>query len=102
MVVFKFTLQKMAQQQITMPRDSVVLSVQAQLINGEQNIVMWAMCDTNTPLVTRTFNILLTGEPFDKSPGNYVGTVQLANGEFVLHVFQQIDLPLIPQPRTLR
>lgn len=72
---------------ISMPKGAMVLSVQVQ--RGMPCI--WALVDTEEPQTTHKFHWLGTGEessiPLEKCW--YLGTVQLAEGSLVFHLFEE-------------
>lgn len=70
---------------IQMPRGARVLSAQAQ--HGKP--VIWAVVDPEEPMEARRFAVITTGgmEPPLTGVADFVGTVQLAEGQFVIHVF---------------
>lgn len=66
---------------IEMPRESRILTVQAQ--NGVP--VVWAVVDPAAPTVSRKLLSVATGQ---HSPGgDYVNTFQMNSGALVFHVF---------------
>ena len=65
-----------------------ILSVQAQ---GEV-VCVWALVDTDFPDELRDFWLMPTGATFDGTASlEYRGTVLLHGGEYVLHVFEQLE-----------
>jgi hypothetical protein len=80
------------------PASLVVMPADAQLLHvGEQHIghdhyalFVWALVDTENPIVHRKLHIIGTGWPdtdtYGVSPLHFVGTVQCRSGE-VYHVF---------------
>lgn len=75
---------------VALPSGAEVLSVQAQ---GEA-IVLWALCDTEAPLVDRGFWVIGTGWELPDGEGNawhFRGTVQLPSvmGVLAWHVWEQ-------------
>lgn len=65
-----------------MPTGAEVLCVQLQ--KGQPCV--WALVDEQAPVVQREFNWRGTGHPMGNA-GRYVGTVQLADGALVFHLF---------------
>lgn len=49
--------------------------------------VFWALCDEGQPKESRRFIAVMTGETFHGAY-EYVGTSVLADGAFVLHLFE--------------
>lgn len=85
MKIWKFTLSITDTQKLRMPKGAKVLTVQ----NQRGNPVLWAMVDDTAPFETRTFATYGTGItiPGDEI-GQYVGTYQSREGEWVFHVFE--------------
>lgn len=77
--VWKFKLAS----KIQMPFGAQILSVALH----EGKPVIWALVCPVEPLVIRKFNILLTGEEINDSPGRFVGTLLYDEGKYVEHVF---------------
>ncbi len=86
-VIWKYTLEVATNQKFMMPCNAQVLSVQCQ--NGDA--VMWCLCDKADELVERTFTVIPTGDRFNASHCEYVGTFQTDGGEFVGHVFEVLE-----------
>ena len=84
-VIWKYKLTMEPEQTLTLPLVEV-LSVQAQ---GEE-LYLWALVNPDVA-AKRTIQVLLcvTGGPLSSLVlyGRFLGTVQLADGKFVLHVF---------------
>lgn len=86
-VIYKYTLKVATNQEIEMPANAQVLAVQGQ--NG--NAVMWCLCDKADDIVPRTFTVITTGDSFNASHCEYVGTLQTDGGRFVGHVFEVLE-----------
>lgn len=90
--IWKFPLDVISYQKISMPINAKILSVQSQ--NGLP--VIWAICNTESEYKEdREFEIVGTGEPFFEDSRfwkeqKYIGTFQLLEGEFVGHLFELI------------
>ena len=84
MRIWKWTLGLTDIQSLPMPEGAKVLTVQMQ--HGA--LALWALVDENAPQSNRSFAIYGTGNPMPQSPGEYVGTFQLRNGDLVFHVFE--------------
>jgi hypothetical protein len=85
--IWKFGLEIVDSQRISMPRGAEILSVG----NQRDTLCMWASVDAEAPLVNRCFEIRGTGEKIPHSVGNprkFVGTVIME--PFVWHVFERI------------
>lgn len=90
MFVYKYSLQH-GENELALPSDSVPLSVAAQ-----GNIVMmWVLHHRDpdsTRVYVRKFHVVNTGEKFDIGYSNFIGTALLAEGSYVKHVFEQLDI----------
>lgn len=86
--IWKFPFQINHSVSIRMPRYSKILCVQVQ-----NNIpCLWVLVEKHYDEVDRLFRIVGTGEIYDdKGIGNYIGTFQLNDGEFVFHLFDEGD-----------
>ena len=82
--IWKFPLQVIDKQVISMPKDAIVLTVQVQ---GSQPC-LWARLSPDTPSEKRTFLTYGTGHEIESEPGPYIGTYQLEGGQLVFHVFE--------------
>lgn len=82
--VWKFDLQVVFEQPLSMPEGAKALCVQTQ--DGYPKL--WAECDPSKPRIQRVFRTLTTGEDFPPSIWKYVGTYQMGNGAFVAHVYE--------------
>jgi hypothetical protein len=85
--IHKQTLLSQTEQLISLPAGSVVLTAQTQ----NEVICLWYLHDgmprnPNTDEV-RKVRIFGTGHVIPGRPGTYKGTVQLAGGKLVFHVF---------------
>ena len=54
-------------------------------------IQIWARVDTDAIQEKRKFRVYGTGHPMPDYPGEYIGTVQLAHGALVFHVFDDSE-----------
>lgn len=81
--IWKFELPKSGK--IQMPRNSKILSVQAQ--HGVP--VIWAEVITENETEERSFEAFAIGQELpNKAPMKYLGTVQLSNGVFIWHIYE--------------
>ena len=71
---------------LNLPEGAKILTVQEQH-GGAQ---VWALVNPDNPTETRNFRLAGTGHPIKESPDtlNYIGTFQLAGGNFIGHVFE--------------
>lgn len=98
-VVYKYELplpRRIGPFSLDLPRGARVLSAAVQ--HGVP--VMWALVDHEAPTEERQFLLAPTGAPFHPNSPNspepvFVGTLLLAGGEYVLHLFDITpDAPL--------
>jgi len=74
---------------LDMPRASTVLSIQVQ--HGQ--VVIWALVDPDAEREKRSFILAATGRDVPRKDDEailVVGTVQLAGGGLVLHLFENL------------
>jgi hypothetical protein len=79
---------------IRMPARAQLLDVQVQgpeRLGYETRVMLWALVDPDGELEARQFRLAGTGHPI-AGRVDYVGTVQLAAGALVLHLFE-VDRP---------
>lgn len=85
--IWKFALETTDVQTIRMPKNADIFkTAQVQF----DRICVWAAVDPEATMEDREFHIMGTGHPMgDLSPANstLLGTVQLADGALVFHVF---------------
>ena len=79
-VIYKYPLQIIGMQTITLPEDYGILTVGMQ----EGNLYLWAQGNPSTASVLVDFYIYGTGT-YIHTPGNYVGTV--FQGPLVWHIY---------------
>ena len=87
--VWKFTLPEspgrhVIQSQFKLSEPKFLLTAQVQ--NGVP--VLWALCDRSAPTSEIVIDMVMTGQETKHELGEYIGTVQLEYGKFVLHVFR--------------
>lgn len=83
--IWKFALALTGSQEIRMPENAQILSVQYQA----DNLVLWAIVNPAKPIVPRTIMIFGTGHLLpDLDLRNFIGTVQ--DGGLVWHVFEDL------------
>lgn len=87
MTIWKYSLDTTDNQQVMMPLEARLLSVQTQ--GGSPQL--WALVDPKARQVQRRIRIYGTGNPVGEY-GKFVGTYQLAGGSLVFHVFDLGEL----------
>ena len=85
--VWKYTLQAVEHQEVLIPYEAKILSVQAQ----HEGIVLYVLVKTTEPLKERV-EIAVYGTGHEIPPAiaekyTFLGTVPLANGNLMFHVF---------------
>jgi hypothetical protein len=85
MRIWKYALNVIDQQCITMPRNAKILTVQMQ----DDICCLWALVD-ETAKFTEHRNIAIygTGNPMPDNPGTYIATFQMHGGALVFHAFE--------------
>ncbi len=86
MKIYKYKLELIGSQSITMPVNAEILSIQYQ----SENLCLWAMFDDDElKTEARIFVIVGTWYQFDCEGLNFLATVQ-QDGVFVWHIFEEI------------
>lgn len=82
--IYKYILSIEDTQKIEIPFDSLILSAKIQ-----NNIIcIWAVVDTDNPIIERKVVICGTGHRFEyKEPLKFIDTVLLHNDKIVFHIF---------------
>jgi len=83
--VWKYTLPVDDDQWIEMPADAEILFVASQR-NEISFLSLWAKVDPSRPMVNRRILIRGTGHPLEVDVA-YIGSVIVADGDIVWHVF---------------
>ncbi len=86
--VYKYRLKKIMEQDILLPSDAKILSVEEQ----RGDIVLYALVDYDAPaeitLDRRRIYIYCTGSEVHNPLARFIGTVKLGGGEYMFHVFE--------------
>lgn len=90
-VIYKYELRFLGDFNLEIPIGARVISIQ----NQHNKPIMWVLCDPKAEIESRKFRVILTGEKRKSSDleGQFIGTFQLYEGDFVGHVFE------LTQPR---
>ncbi len=84
--IWKFPVGVANEQTVAMPEGAKALSVQVQ----KDFLCIWAIVDSEAPVRDVTVYVCGTGHPLDMGEDTvYVGTVQVASGGLVWHVFMK-------------
>ncbi len=87
--IWKFPLKTTLIQQIEMPADAEILTLQLQY----EIPWIWVLVSTDAPNRKFTFEIFSTGESMPENiKRKYIGTYQLNNSGLVFHCFELLDL----------
>ena len=89
--IWKFELKITDIQEMSMPKGSAILSVQAQ----NNKPYLWALVEPEESIETIIIETFGTGNPIMDSigdPRKFVGTYQLENGAFIGHVFEYMEI----------
>jgi hypothetical protein len=89
MTIWKFPLPSHGGASVKMPKGARILSVQ----NQGEHPTLWAMVNPSEQVEKehRHFFVAMTGHPLGRhvdAHDTFLGTVQLAEGAFVAHVFE--------------
>ena len=82
--IWKFTLSE-SEKQFSMPTGARILSADEQ--HGQ--VCIWAEVDPAMDPEDRRFSVYGTGHGLPDNPGRFIGTVKLASGAFIMHVYEQ-------------
>ena len=85
--IWKYKLETIAYQEIEMPVEAKILTVQIQ----NETPYIWVLCDPNIRKQPRLIRIIGTGHEREYIEGTYIGTYQLNDGALVFHVFAEIS-----------
>ena len=83
--IFKYPLEITDVQVIALPKGAVVLSVGLQF----DRLCIWALVDDGVAKEDRIFYVVGTGHPMPVESMTFLGTVQMAGGMLIWHVFIQ-------------
>lgn len=84
LTIWKFDLNIADCQQVVMPIGAKILTVQEQ----HGSLVLWAIVDPTAEDIAREIVMYGTGHAVPDNPGQYIGTVQQADGALVWHFFE--------------
>ena len=82
--VFKYKLEILDYQEIELPIDSQILSVQMQ----HKQLCLWALVNPSNPKQIKTIRVAGTGHPIIDTNLKFIGTVQQLKGHLIWHVFE--------------
>jgi hypothetical protein len=88
-VIYKYKFNVEDEIELELPVGAQFLTVQAQ---SEVDVCMWFQITMDTILSEkRKFYIIATGQPFNPTRAQYMGTFQLLTGAFVGHLYERIQ-----------
>jgi len=86
--VYKYPLTWVTEQTVLLPKGAEVLTAMLQ----NDDLILWAMVDTDAPLTERYFQVYGTGHEISDAPDDmaYISTVrmQTAGTELIWHIFE--------------
>lgn len=83
--VWKFELPVMGRNEVEMPAFSRIIAAEVQ----HDRPVVYAEVIASQPKVKRVITLVTTGAELATFPGEYVGTLLLQKGYFVVHVYAE-------------
>ena len=89
-VIYKEQLSITNHQIISLPMDSKILTVQMQ----KESVCLWYSRDATSAqidCIDRHIRIIGTGNLYDDEGLKYIGTVQMAGGNLIWHVFEELE-----------
>lgn len=98
--IYRYRLNIIDEQTISMPTGAEILTVarregahRALLgVGSHEPVEMWALVDPDAPMQERRIRIAGTGHPLaDVDNLAFLGSVQIAQGQLVFHVFEILD-----------
>lgn len=90
--VYKYKLNAVAETMLNLPRGAVLLHVGAQPCGVMEDLCLWALVnvESDAPVESWRFTPVMTGQMRQVLSNNdYVGTVLLMGGSYVVHVFAE-------------
>ena len=88
-LIYKFPIAYIDRQEVFIPTGYKILTVK----NQKGIICIWALVDVNAPSECVKIRIISTGQPIEDSDKlEYIGTVQLAFGDVVYHIFRELEV----------
>jgi hypothetical protein len=87
MKVFKYQILP-GQNILMIPEPAKLLSVTTQ----NDKIYLYALVDEEEKEVKRFIRVIMTGQAADLFDSEYIGTVMLEGGKFVLHAFEENEV----------
>lgn len=86
--VWKFPINAIEEQSVSMPTGAKLLHVDAQGSGINAQPCLWALVDTEAPRANRRIGIVGTDHPSDRiAERTHVGSFMLGMGALVFHVF---------------
>ena len=85
--IWKYDLEIDDEQSIDVPEGAKMLTAQIQ----KGNLCVWAIVDPRSEKKPRKFYVFGTGHHNDFAGKDYLGTVQIHEGNLVFHVFVESD-----------
>lgn len=86
--IWKYPITLEQFQDIEIPAGAEILSLHKQGSRQEDEIYIWCLVETDNPLETRHFMFVATGNAITCEECNYIGTLWLMSGSYVLHLLE--------------
>ena len=83
--VFKYKLGVVGLQEVELPEDAQILSIQTQ----HESICLWALVDQDKTKEMRRITLIGTGHYLPEGDHEFLGTVQELGGDLVWHLFER-------------
>jgi hypothetical protein len=83
MKIYKYVLEPEKIQDVQM-HPGEILHVAEQV----GNVCIWALVDTDAPMIKRRFAVIPTGETCPYTREQYIGTAKISDGRLVFHIFE--------------
>lgn len=88
--IHRYRLRHIDRQTVPLPKGAEILSVQSRNGTNDQ-FDLWALVDPDAPLFGRVVLIVGTGHDVPAGPVRFISTIQVAAGDFVFHVFEEVE-----------
>lgn len=88
--IWKYNINIEGIQNISMPRGAEILTLHKQGSRQDDEVYIWCLVDTDEPLEMRHFMLITTGEEILCEVYNYIGTLWLMNGNYVVHLIEML------------
>ena len=90
--IFKYELDIVGEQEIEVPLECKILSVDSQEVDHIEGLYCWALVNPENPAKQKkTIRMMGTGHPIpdDMSKMQFIGTVKYLHDKLIWHVFEE-------------